>query len=314
MTNESDAEVTSESVTEENQPEGNLTDNDLVNLFNQEKVQEDPTPSAEYSEEAEDTPDPVLSQSNDDELEDIEEETTEEVPKSVQKLLKQVSKLTKRAKSSEEKNVELQEQLKSLMDKTVETEANTNDPEVSKVNSLEELEQLKTEAQQAKRWAMTHLGKDYVEENGKEYSGDEIRAIFQRSDEFLMELIPEREKFLTNRTESKSRAKSAFPFLQKEDSQEYELYQQIKNSDQYKVLEQLPNAEFVRGVIVKGVLKMKEEEMIAKAKPTKAKASPPMGEPSSEASPRRNRYKDSAKILGKENITSENLTTFLLNS
>jgi hypothetical protein len=314
MTEQDTIDATDSTVVEENQTEGNLSDNDLVNLFNQEEVQEDPQESTELSGETEDESQPVLSQSNDEDIEDIEEDTAEEVPKSVQKLLKQVSKLTARAKSSEEKNQELQDQLKSLSEKTVESEANTTHPEISKVKTLEELEVLKAEAQQAKRWAMSNLGKSYVEENGKEYTDDEIRAIFSRSDEYLTELIPEREKFLMSRTESKTRAKNSFPFLNQEGSQEYELYHQIKKSPQYKVLDQLPNAEFVRGVIVKGVLKMREEETITKARTTKSKKAPPPAMPASDAVPRRTRQQDSSKILGKENITEENLTAFLLNS
>lgn len=307
MTDTETAEVADEIATE--QSEGNISEDALTNLLVEPTELPEPVQTEEVEESEE--PESVLSQSNDDILED-ETSSEDDMPKSVKKLLKQVDRLTARAKSSEEANAKLLEKIESLQQQPVQNDSEGIDQEISKIHSISDLEKLKKEALTAKKWAMSNLGKDYVTEGDREYSDDEIRDIFVRSDEYLTELIPEREKFLKAKMESGSRAKQSFAFLSHEDSPEYKLYQQISESPQYKALEQLPNADFVRGVIVKGVQKMQEEQSkVASLKTAKAKANPPILPESDSAPPSKSSKADKRnKILGTGNISEEALTKF----
>lgn len=308
MIDEPTAEVADETATE--QSDGNISEDDLLNL-----IAEPTEVQPEEIEESEET-ETVLSQSNDDILDPAQEPVEEDdMPKSVKKLLKQVDRLTARAKSSEEANAKLLEKLDSI-NQEPKTESEGIDQEISKIHTIDDLNKLKKEALSAKKWAMQNLGKDYVTEGDKEYSDDEIREIFVRSDEYLTELIPEREKFLHAKQESGSRAKQSFAFLAQPESAEYKLYQQISESPQYKALEQLPNAEFVRGVIVKGVQKMQEEQgKQTSLRTAKAKPNPPVLPESDSLPPsKKSKTVDKSKVLGKGNITEDALTKFFQQS
>ena len=218
MTDTETAEVADEIATE--QSEGNISEDALTNPLVEPTELPEPVQTEEVEESEE--PESVLSQSNDDILED-ETSSEDDMPKSVKKLLKQVDRLTARAKSSEEANAKLLEKIESLQQQPVQNDSEGIDQEISKIHSISDLEKLKKEALTAKKWAMSNLGKDYVTEGDREYSDDEIRDIFVRSDEYLTELIPEREKFLKAKMESGSRAKQSFAFLSHEDSTEYKL-------------------------------------------------------------------------------------------
>ena len=69
-------------------------------------------------------------------------------------------------------------------------------PELENIQSFEDLENLKREAQAAKKFALQHIGKDFVEVDGKEYSDDDIRNILTQADEYLTEKIPQRSEYL----------------------------------------------------------------------------------------------------------------------
>ena len=167
MTDTETAEVADEIATE--QSEGNISEDALTNLLVEPTELPEPVQTEEVEESEE--PESVLSQSNDDILED-ETSSEDDMPKSVKKLLKQVDRLTARAKSSEEANAKLLEKIESLQQQPVQNDSEGIDQEISKIHSISDLEKLKKEALTAKKWAMSNLGKDYVPEGDREYSDD----------------------------------------------------------------------------------------------------------------------------------------------
>ena len=122
----------------------------------------------------------VLLQST--ETEESEEEETEEIAdeeestdesgddepqsKAVGKLLKQVNRLTARSKSSEELVDTLKSEIASLKSNP-QKQSESSQPALEEVQDFQSLETLRKEALAAKRWSLQHIGKDYVEVDGK---------------------------------------------------------------------------------------------------------------------------------------------------
>lgn len=114
----------------EDTPNENLTNDDLLNFIASEPTEDESSTEAVATEESgaeteEEDGNEVLSQSEEtelteeDEVETEDEETDQEkTPKSVQKLLRQVSKLTSRAKSAEENYQALQGEVQQLREKS----------------------------------------------------------------------------------------------------------------------------------------------------------------------------------------------------
>ena len=254
---------------------------ELANSFI-ERVEESPeadSPKAEAIETAdadEGSEEDVLLQSNqseeeeeESEAEEVEEESEVEPPKGLGKLLKQVGKLTARSKSAEEKVEALQAEISTLKSQPQEQATPQGSPALEEIADLASLEKVRQEAIAAKKWAVQHLGKDYVEDGDKEYSGDEIREIFGAADEYLTEKIPQRAQFLQAKQQWQSDASSTFTFLAEQEGENYELYQQVRNGPQYKhVLDGLPNGDFVAATLVKGIQALKAE---SKGKPAAKK-------------------------------------------
>jgi len=256
---------------------------ELANSFI-ERVEESPeadSPKAEAIETAdadEGSEDDVLLQSSqseeeeseeESEADEAEEESEVEPPKGLGKLLKQVGKLTARSKSAEEKVEALQAEISTLKSQPQEQATPQGSPALEEIADLASLEKVRQEAIAAKKWAVQHLGKDYVEDGDKEYSGDEIREIFGAADEYLTEKIPQRAQFLQAKQQWQSDASSTFTFLAEQEGENYELFKQVRNGPQYKqVLDGLPNGDFVAATLVKGIQALKAE---SKGKPAAKK-------------------------------------------
>ena len=212
------SEAPAESTGADTQAQGPMSMEDLAASFvdqveqNQEATTDEA--KAEVTESSEDAEasveEDVLSQSISEEEEDTEEEEAEESdeeeetveeepPKAVGKLLKQVNKLTARAKSAEETAELLKAEIQNL--KTQGSSQPAKQPELENIQSYEDLNKLRQEAQAAKKFALQNIGKDYVEVDGKEYSDDDIRNILTQADEYLTEKIPAREKYLAEKSQ-----------------------------------------------------------------------------------------------------------------
>ena len=179
---------TSEAPAEENsgaEPTTISTLEDLTQSF-MDQVQEDAKAVDEATEEKKEsspeadasTDQNVLSNlvsESDSESDEVEEEEvedpeeSEEPPKAVGKLLKQVNKLTSRAKTAEENVLSLQNEIKNLkQNQPATSEVQSDQIELDNIQTFEELDSLKEQALGAKKFCPSKPGQDYVEENGKE--------------------------------------------------------------------------------------------------------------------------------------------------
>jgi hypothetical protein len=258
----------------------------------------------------------VLSQSSEEEDSDDEEEDDEpeeNQPKSVQKLLKQVSRLTARSKGAEEEVNALKDQIQSLKSDPS-TNAEPAKPALEEVQSLEDLAKLEAEARAAKKWSLQNLGKGYVEIDGREYEDDDIRNILTEAEEYLTERIPKRAEFLRQKQGWSEDTNKIFPYIAKADGSDYEDYLQLRENPLYKdMLDRLPNGDFVAATLLAGIKTVQAKQ---KSKPVKKTKTPPPTDPGDGISPpvenkeARQRKKKEA-ILGKGNVSVDQFAQYL---
>ena len=321
----------------ETQAQGPMSMEDLAASFvdQVEQDQEATTDEAkaevtESSEDAEaSVEEDVLSQSiSEEEEEDTEEEEAEESdeedetveeepPKAVGKLLKQVNKLTARAKSAEETAEALKAEIQNL--KTQGGSQPAKQPELENIQSYEDLNKLRQEAQAAKKFALQNIGKDYVEVDGKEYSDDDIRNILTQADEYLTEKIPAREKYLTEKSQWQQETISTHTWLNGEGElaeARQELFGNLKSQYSH-ILDNLPNGDFVAATLVRGIEAIKADQKAStapKKKAVKPKAPPPtdggnVSPPVENAATRKQKQKESIKRKGP--LSANDLAAYL---
>ena len=331
------SEAPAETGAEDNQAQGPMSMEDLAASF-VDQVESDQQASddeakaevTESSEEAEASEEDVLSQSISEEEEDteeeteqedeeIEEESEEEPPKAVGKLLKQVNKLTARAKSAEENADALKAEIESLKSNSQPNEQATGQPELENVQNFEDLQKLQKEAQAAKKFALQNIGKSYVEVDGKEYSDDDIRNILTQADEYLTEKIPARQNYLQEKAQWQQDTIATHPWLNQDDESaeaRKELFGGLKS--QYgHILKNLPNGDFVAATLVRGIEAIKSDQKAKtapKKKAIKPKSPPPTdggnaSPPVENANIRKQKQKEAIKRKGP--LSANDLAAFL---
>ena len=195
----------------------------------------------------------------------------------------------------------------------------TGIPEIDKVETVGELDALREQAMLAKRFALKHIGKDYVEDGEEEYDGDQIRNILRRSEDFLMEHIPARQAYLQEREHAEGNAREDFPVWRGEDDEGEQLVMNIMgNADlMSKSLSQMPNQKYLVGLMYEGMKVVQARKAEAGKKPPAKKraASPPSATEEVSASPQsqtRSSKKERKKYeaLGSENVSAQQLTKF----
>jgi len=317
----------------ETQTQGITTLEELTASF-VEKVEEAETPQeSEVTAESETQPTDTETDQDQDvllqstETEESEEETEEiaeeeeseseeaEPPKAVGKLLKQVNKLTARAKSAEETAEALQAQIESLKT-SPQKQSEPSQPALEEVQDFQSLETLRKEAVAAKKWALQNIGRDYVESGGKEYSDDDIRNILTQAEDYLSEKIPERAQYLQSAAQWQQDTINTHPWISETvDTDQAEerrsVLGQIK-SQYADILKSLPNGDFVAATLVRGVEAIKSDQAAKSAKPKAkrvAKAPPTtMGDsspPVQTSATRKTANKQ--KILGKKSLSENDL-------
>ena len=341
MTDEAVAEVPGQTTGTEEADTGVMTVEDLAATFVErvesegennaaESEAQGETPEADAEEESagEDVLSKSISEDQDEEAEadgeeesEPEEEAAEE-PKGVGKLLKQVNKLTARAKGSEEMVAGLKAEIAALKAQPAEqTQAQSGSPALEDVATLQDLEKVRQEALSAKKWAMSHIGKEFVEEGDKEYTGDEIRDVLSAADEYLTEKIPARHSFLQERGVWTEDAVVTFPWIVEREEESSSasdlrlLYGQIANDPKYAaLLAALPNKEFVTATLVKGIEAVKAEQKGKSKAKGKRKKAPPSPEdsvaPPTDSKETRQQKKRAAK-LGKGVVSQSQLAAYL---
>ena len=287
-----------------------------------DEAKESETPNADASDEQDED---VLSQlteteeSEEEEEKEAEEEESEseeaEPPKAVGKLLKQVNKLTARAKSAEETAEALQAQIESLKT-TPQKQSESSQPALEEVQDFQSLETLRKEAVAAKKWALQNIGREYVESGGKEYSDDDVRNILTQAEDYLSEKIPERANYLQASAQWQQDTINAHPWISETvdtdiAEERRSVLGQIK-SQYADILKSLPNGDFVAATLVRGVEAIKSDQAAKTAKPKAkrvAKAPPPtMGDssPPVQTSVTR-KTANQQKILGKQILSGNDL-------
>ncbi len=272
----------------------------------------------------------VLLQST--ESEESEEEETEEIaeeeeseseeaepPKAVGKLLKQVNKLTARAKSAEETAEALQAQIESLKTNP-QKQSESSQPALEEVQDFQSLETLRKEAVAAKKWALQHIGKDYIEVDGKEYADEDIRNILTQAEDYLTEKIPERAQYLQATAQWQQDTINTHPWISETvdtdiAEERRSVLGQIK-SQYADILKSLPNGDFVAATLVRGVEAIKQDQAAKTAKPKAkrvAKAPPSsMGDSSPPVQTSATRQTaNKQKILERKNLSVNDLAAFL---
>ena len=333
------SEAPAETGAEDNQAQGPMSMEDLAASFvdqvEQDQKASDDEAKAEQTESSEEAEaseeEDVLSQfseeedteeetEQDDEESDEEEESEEEPPKAVGKLLKQVNKLTARAKSAEETAEALKAEIQSLKSNSQPTEQATGQPELEKIQTFEDLQKLQKEAQAAKKFALQNIGKSYVEVDGKEYSDDDIRNILTQADEYLTEKIPARQNYLKEKAQWQQDTIATHPWLNQDDESaeaRKELFGGLKR--QYgDILNNLPNGDFVAATLVRGIEALQAEKAAKTAPKKKAVAKPKTPPPTDggNASPpienaniRKQKQKEAIKRKGP--LSANDLAAFL---
>tara|TARA_B100000902_G_scaffold138083_1_gene136309 strand:- start:145 stop:1170 length:1026 start_codon:yes stop_codon:yes gene_type:complete len=266
-------------------------------------------------------------ESEEEETEEIaeEEESTEESgdnepqSKAVGKLLKQVNRLTARSKSSEELVETLKSEIASLKSNP-QTQSESSQPALEEVNDFESLETLRKEALAAKRWSLQHIGKDFIEVDGKEYADEDIRNILTQAEDYLTEKIPERAQYLQSAAQWQQDTIKTHPWISETvDTDQAEerrsVLGQIKS--QYSdILKSLPNGDFIAATLVRGVEAIKQDQAAKSAKPKSkrvAKAPPSsMGDSSPPVQTSASRKTaNKQKILERKILSANDLAAFL---
>ena len=321
------SEASAETTDAETNSNANLSVQDLAASF-VEKVEaqaEDPESTTEATEDVtvsevvdaeEDQEGTVLSQS-DNEDSDEEAESDQSQPKGLTKALKQINRLTARAKGAEEEVALLKAQVENLKTQPAQEAKTDSQPTLENVQNAKDLESLRKEAVAAKKWALQHLGKDYVEVDGKEYDDEQIRSILTEAEDYLTEKIPQRGQFLQQKQAWTKDTISTFPWSEKGEGPEWELFMQIRNGANYKtLLDGIPMGDFVAATLVEGINSVKARQEAANAKPkTKAKTPPPTDPADAVAPPAENKKVRSDKkrkaILGTGNVSVQQFAQYL---
>ncbi len=309
-----------------------LTIQDLASSF-MEKVEEnkseeptetdavEETDATEAVESEEEQEGDVLSQQ--DQEEDSEEESDDDElddsqsPKGLQKALKRINQLTARAKGAEEEVASLKAQVESLKSQPAQTPQPQEKTTLENVSNMADLETLRKEAVAAKKFALANIGKDYVEVDGTEYSDSDIRNILTEAEDYITEKIPQRAQFLQQKQNWVEDTIRTFPWSQKGEGEEWQLFQSIRQAEQYKkLLDQIPNGDFVAATLVEGINSIKARQSKAQAKPRSKAKTPPLIDPADAVAPpaedkKVRQEKKKQAILGKGPISAKQFAQYL---
>ena len=331
---ENTTEPTSEAPAEQSgaeNPNAILSVQDLASSF-MEKVEEhteeptetdavEETDATEAVESEEEQEGDVLLQSDAETEEGSDEESDDDdptTPKGLQKALKRINQLTARAKGAEEEVASLRQQVESLKSQPSQTpEQPQGKPALDKITNIADLETLRKEALAAKKWALSNRGRgEVIEVDGKEYDDDDIRNILTEAEDYLTEGIPQRAQFLQQKQTWVQDTINTFPWTQKGEGANWELFQQIREGQQYKqLLDTLPNGDFVAATLVEGINSIRARQ---NTKPkTKAKTkTPPLTDladavapPAEDKKVRQEKKKEA--ILGKGAISAKQFAQYL---
>src|SRR5690606_891015 len=198
-----EGETDAEAATSED-PEGSSLD----------ATDEEESDDSESEEEQEDEEDPDLSQFKD---------------KAKRNIQKRIDTLTARAKTAEEKEAQLQRRLEELEKRLNQPEQKSNRPQsvaeqVESANSVDQLREIQETAKNALKWARKHLHQEVVEVGDKEFTHEQIVAIYEGAEEAL-EKIPQRAQLLQQAQQAEQLISTVMPGINDPNSPEGQFYQ-----------------------------------------------------------------------------------------
>ena len=280
----------------------NTTQNGLAQMFEQDLTSTEEPEETSVEEEPEEAEEDVLSQSVEEEPD--EGDGDEKVPKSVQKLLRQVNQLTARAKSAEEQLQQLHQQKMAS--------GKSGDMALNEIHNMEDLEKYKQTATKARKFAMANLGKDFVEHNGEEYDADKISNLLQEADEALTSHIPDREKHIKERANVAQTLPNLFPWMGTADNPVTQVYNYGRQLPELSAIHSMSHGDLVFGLMAEGYsAMMAKQNAMQKAKPKATKKPEPPKSVSPSSAPPKQNSKDSNQILGDGNISLSTFSQFL---
>jgi len=207
------------------------------------------------------------------------------------KMVKRFGKLTAQKKEAQEKLEALQKE----SEPREEVVTSDLDSPVADILDPDELDKQSSQIDQLLDWAVEGLygeiqydddGNEYLaEKDGKKYSRDQLKTIRDNAKAALGKdgFIAKQKKFINQRNQSDALAIQTFDFFQedKSDTEEFKMWQALSNDPHMgKVFKQLPNANYLIGMIIEGDRAMKaranatEKPVAKKAAPKKAPVAP----------------------------------------
>lgn len=204
---------------------------------------------------------------------------------------------TKGASESEkyEKRIaELEEKIAGLTQKKEEPPASVNSKTISdRINSAgsyPELKKILADVESIRKNIRSHLGKEVVEIDGKEFNRDQINQAYGEVEDAIDKLIPERINFIKINAEAKARAAKDFPDLVDQKSEGAKWANAVYQNEKYKpLLDSIPDAPYLLGLMWRGfqsvqnknneqketVKETKKEELLKPSQPQQPSAKQP---------------------------------------
>tara|TARA_Y100000592_G_scaffold81847_1_gene129933 strand:- start:82 stop:1182 length:1101 start_codon:yes stop_codon:yes gene_type:complete len=276
---------TKEESPEPTEEESESVDQDITTTEEEESEEQ----SVEEQEESEQTeppaqPSDVLSKYNID-IDSLSEEEARELADAFQSgAMKRFAKLTEQKYALKQQNENLQNQIDSKQSESVANNSNLpTDNALANVNDISSLEQEVENFNALVEWAEESLdneveyddsGNEYlVKEGDKTYTKDELRRIRSNAKKILRKDVPARHKFIVEREQYDKQALETFPFLGDGESEDYQIFMQAKNHKDYKqVLNNLPNGNYIAGLMIEGMRSVEKRQKEASKPKPKPKA------------------------------------------
>ena len=253
-----------------------------INQSAEEEVEEEEesSPPAESSD--------VLSKFNID-LDNLSEEESRDLAKALNaSAVKRFGRLTAQKKALLAENAELQAQATEAQAQAQQSQS-AELPEFLKDNALHSVSDAQTLQKEVENltslieWADENIdnevqydddGNEYVAKDGdKVYSKADLRRIKANANKILRKDAPRRQAWLKERASADQQALQTFEFLGDENSDNYKLFMQVKESPLYKpMMQYLPNSNFALGLMVEGLNAVKARQVSKAAPKPKPKA------------------------------------------
>ncbi len=251
----------------------------------------DQSAEEEVEEEEESSPpaepsDNVLSKFNID-LDNLSEEESRDLAKALNaSAVKRFGRLTAQKKALLAENAELQaqaQQAQAQQPQSAELPEFLKDNALHSVNDVQGLQKEVENLTSLVEWADENLdnevqydddGNEYVAKDGdKVYSKADLRRIKANANKILRKDAPRRQAWLKERASADQQALQTFEFLGDENSDNYKLFMQVKESPLYKpMMQYLPNSNFALGLMVEGLNAVKARQAKKAAPKPKPKA------------------------------------------